>query len=273
MAPTSFNDFGSKSNELFNENHDSGLFKASKSGKFGTDGVFNIEFERDIDGGDMSNRINFEADGCNVSFDKEYCNIEFGANVKQVEGLSLNFNPSFHAHHGFGLGDLAINFQNKKSNVNLKSSISASPLINFDAAMGCSKGAIGIKGEFDAKTSALNGLGWGVHKTCGDIEVAFVNENYLSPFQGTMSVYKTFASGPFCCYGVQADTASGKLAVAWGSKCCSSLTKFKLDQDGVLSVAKSSKLNGALSLNVASALNLKDLPSGGHKFGVGLSFN
>lgn len=268
--PAAFEDFGTKANDLFNDGHDAGALKGSKTGAFGN-GSYNLEFSRDVGTADLATAFSVEADGVKMEIGKDQVDCSFGCDVKQVEGLSLSFNPSFHTENGVGFGDLAANFQNKNLNANFKSSLTSTPLLSFNATYGCSAVTAGFTGQFDSKTGSLENLGWGFQKD-GNHTLSFVSENAYKPFQGTLSLYKSMESGPFSCYGVQADTASHKLAVSWASQCCKMTTKYKIDQDGMFSVAQNKQVNGGLQLNLSAAFNTKDLSSG-HKFGVGLAFN
>lgn len=269
-----FADFGEKANALFSENHEAGLIKANKSGPFGA-GSYNIELERNVNDTNLAVKSTFEADGYTATFENSTMTFAFDCGVKQLDGLSLSFNPTFNALEGMGLGNLGVNFANSKVNLGLKSTLSATPLLNFDATIACNKceANLGVQGEFDAKSSNLNNMTVGFHKNVGDLELSFVADDYKSPFCGTFSVYKALKEGPFCCYGVQGNGPAGKLSVAWAQKCCSNLLKYKIDETGTFSVANSKKLNGAVTMNVAAALNLGNLNAGGHNFGVGLSFN
>jgi len=270
--PAAFKDYGALANSLFDDGHDAGLLKSSKTGAFGS-GSYNLELSRDVGTSDLATSFSAEADGLKCDFGKDGVSFEFGCDVKQVAGLNLNFNPSFNTESGFGFGDLAANYQNKTLNANFKTSLNAQPLLSFDASYGCKGFGGGFTGEFDSKTGSVQNLGWGFQgfKNDGKYALSYVSNDIYKPFQGNLSVFKTLESGPFSAYGVQANTADHKLAVAWKSECCNVETKYKLDQDGVFSVAQNKKLNGSLAMNISAAFNTKDLGSG-HKFGVGLAF-
>jgi len=271
--PVAFEDFGAKANDLFNDGHEAGALKGSKTGTFGN-GSYNLEFSRDVGTADLATAFSVEADGVKMEFGKDQVDCSFGCDVKQVKGLNLSFNPSFHTENGIGFGDLAANFQQKTLNANFKTSLSSTPLLSFNASYGCSGFATGFTGQFDSKSGSVENLGWGFqgHKNGGRNILSYVSENVYKPFQGTLSLYKSLESGPFSEFGVQADTANHKLAVSWASQCCKMTTKYKIDQEGVFSVTQNNQLNGALKLNLSAAFNTKDLSSG-HKFGVGLAFN
>lgn len=274
---TQFDDLNARANALFDENHEAGITKVTKHGKFGTSGDYTFELKKENGSGNLDWEVSGTECGYTIKFDhSQTMHNEVALSVKQVPGLALTFNPSFHATTGISLNDVGANWSNDRFHVNLKSGINPAPTINFDMVASntkCFKGCLGIKGEFDVKSANLNSLGWAWQKSNEDYELAFVNSDYTNPFGMQYSFYKNLKDSKFCCYGVQGSTVDGSLAVAWGQKCCSNLMKYKIDKSGTFSIANQKRLNGAVSMNVSAALNMANMDSGNHNFGIGFTFH
>ena len=86
--PAAFKDYGALANSLFDDGHDAGLLKSSKTGAFGS-GSFNLELSRDVGTSDLATSFTAEADGLKCDFGKDSVSFEFGCDVKQVAGLNL----------------------------------------------------------------------------------------------------------------------------------------------------------------------------------------
>lgn len=86
--PAAFKDYGALANSLFDDGHDAGLLKSSKTGAFGS-GSYNLEFSRDVGTSDLATSFSAEADGLKCDFAKDGVSFEFGCDVKQVAGLNL----------------------------------------------------------------------------------------------------------------------------------------------------------------------------------------
>merc|ERR1711976_484184 len=157
-------------------------------------------------------------------------------------------------------------------NVNIKSAISASPKINFDASVDTNfqNHVVGIAGSFDVASGAGVPVALGINKAIGHGQCSWIADDITNPCVGTGSLFvKLPENKDFCCYGVQITTgAEAKMSLAAATTCCKNTMKYKLDHDGSFHVAKLSKL----SANMSSTLNLKNLSSGNHKFGAGLSW-
>merc|ERR1712173_238843 len=116
--------------------------------------------------------------------------------------------------------------------------------------------------------------GWGLNANKGNVSVSFLAENVNAPLSGMLHVFQALPDNKdFCCYGVQANTATGEMSFGAASNCCNKNTmRYKVDHTGSLEVAKVQKLSQKMALNISAKLNLKDLAAGGHVFGAGLSF-
>jgi hypothetical protein len=189
---------------------------------------------------------------------------------------SLEPDSLFNTQSGLDLGDINFNYSNDKANVNIKSSLTAAPKINFDASVDTNfqNHVVGIAGSFDVASGASGPVALGKFKLIGNTQCSWKADDITNPCVGTGSLFvKLPENKDFCCYGVQITTgAEAKMSLAAATTCCKNTMKYKLDHDGSFHIAKLSKLSANMSLNLNSSLNLKNLSSGNHKFGAGLSW-
>jgi len=275
MAPPAFDDFAGSNNSLFDDHHSSGNLSYKHKGKVASGADYELSASAAHGAANVDWELATNMNGLDVKFDSSNTiSKALSLNIKQVEGLTLNWESSFNAASGLDLGNVNANFSNDKLNFNLKSTIDAAPAIDFNAVTNVKDVSVGVKGSFDVKTSALGAIGWGLHAQKGNVQLSFVNENINTPMSGMLHVYQALPDNKnFCCYGVQANTATGEMSFGAADTCCDKNTmRYKLDHNGTLQVAKVQKLSQKMALNVSASLNLKDLSAGGHVFGAGLSF-
>lgn len=276
--PLEFEDYRKKASDLFDDHHHAGSLSFKNSGKVGNgDATYElnvsnavgggqpVEWNVDVSAGSFS--MNHDHEG-NISKKLDFC-------VKQVPGLNLSWEPAFNQKSGMSLGSLSTKYTNDKVAANIKMCLGKPDNADFDISLApfkghCSDMNLGLKGNLSA--SGLGDASYGMNITKGDLEMGFHSNNLTSQF-GTGSIYKFLPGNKnFCCYGVQADTTEGSLALALASGCCSNSWRYKIDNKGVFSVAKVSKINKQVGLTVSAALNATNLAAGGHNFGMHLNF-
>merc|ERR1712048_750894 len=277
MAPPAFNDFGADADSLFNDNHNQGSKSYSHASKMACGAGYKFNLSNENGSKDVNWSISTDVHNMNVTFDQtNTISKKLNFNVKQVPGLAAEYNCSFNTQSGLDLGDINFNYSNDKANVNIKSAISASPKINFDASVDTNfqNHVVGIAGSFDVASGAAGPVALGINRAVGNTQCSWKADDIANPCVGTASLFvKLPENKDFCCYGVQITTgAEAKMSLAAATTCCKNTMKYKLDHDGSFHVAKLSKLSANMSLNLNSSLNLKNLSSGNHKFGAGLSW-
>jgi len=277
MSPPAFNDFGADCDGLFNDHHNQGSVSYAHKGKVASGGDFEFSASNAVGAKEIEWNISTACHNMNISYDHENTikkSIDF--NIKQVPGLAVNYANSFNTASGMDLGNINFNYGNDKANVNVKSNISTSPKIEFDAAVdtGFQNHVVGISSAFDVSKGSLAPIALGVNRAVGNTQCSWKADDIMNPCVGTGSVFvKLPENKTFCCYGVQMTTgAEAKLSLAAASACCKNSMRYKLDHDGTFHVAKVSKLSKEMTLNLSTSLNLKNLNSGNHKFGAGLSW-
>jgi hypothetical protein len=277
MAPPAFNDFGADCDQLFNEHHSQGSVSYSHKGKMGCGADYSLNLKNDNGSKDVN--WDFTAMCHNMEITYDHSNTiskKLAFDVKQVPGLAAEYNCSFNTASGLDLGDINFNYSNEKANLNIKSNLSASPKINFDASVDTKfqDHVVGVAGSFDVGNGAMGPVALGVHRAMGNTQCSWKADDITNPCVGTGSIFvKTPENKDFCCYGIQVTTGDeAKLSLAAASSCCKNSMRYKLDHDGSFHVAKVNKLSQTMSLNLSSSLNLKNLSSGNHKFGAGLSW-
>lgn len=277
MAPPAFNDFGADCDNLFNEHHSQGFVSYSHKGKMGCGADYSLNLKNDNGSKDVN--WDFTAMCHNMEITYDHSNTiskKLAFDVKQVPGLAAEYNCSFNTASGLDLGDINFNYSNEKANLNIKSNLSASPKINFDASVDTKfqDHVVGVAGSFDVGNGAMGPVALGVHRAIGNTQCSWKADDISNPCVGTGSIFvKTPENKDFCCYGIQVTTGDeAKLSLAAASSCCKNSMRYKLDHDGSFHVAKVNKLSQTMSLNLSSSLNLKNLSSGNHKFGAGLSW-
>jgi hypothetical protein len=277
MAPPAFNDFGADCDQLFNEHHSQGSVSYSHKGKMGCGADYSLNLKNDNGSKDVN--WDFTAMCHNMEITYDHSNTiskKLAFDVKQVPGLAAEYNCSFNTASGLDLGDINFNYSNEKANLNIKSNLSASPKINFDASVDTKfqDHVVGVAGSFDVGNGAMGPVALGVHRAIGNTQCSWKADDISNPCVGTGSIFvKTPENKDFCCYGIQVTTGDeAKLSLAAASSCCKNSMRYKLDHDGSFHVAKVNKLSQTMSLNLSSSLNLKNLSSGNHKFGAGLSW-
>lgn len=277
MAPPAFNDFGADCDNLFNEHHSQGSVSYSHKSKMGCGADYSLNLKNENGSKDVN--WDFTAMCHNMEITYDHSNTiskKLAFDVKQVPGLAAEYNCSFNTASGLDLGDINFNYSNEKANLNIKSNLSASPKINFDASVDTKfqDHVVGVAGSFDVGNGAMGPVALGVHRAIGNTQCSWKAADIANPCVGTGSIFvKTPENRDFCCYGIQVTTgAEAKLSLAAASSCCKNSMRYKLDHDGSFHVAKVNKLSQTMSLNLSSSLNLKNLSSGNHKFGAGLSW-
>jgi len=277
MAPPAFNDFGADCDNLFNEHHNQGNVSYSHKGKMGCGADYSLGLNNESGSKDVT--WDFTANCHNMEIKYDHANTiskKLAFDVKQVPGLAAEYNCSFNTQSGLDLGDINFNYSNDKANVNVKSALSASPKINFDASINTNfqNHVVGVAGSFDVASGAAGPVALGINRAVGNTQCSWKADDIANPCVGTASLFvKLPENKDFCCYGVQITTgAEAKMSLAAATTCCKNTMKYKLDHDGSFHVAKLSKLSSNMSLNLNSSLNLKNLSSGNHKFGAGLSW-
>lgn len=278
MSPPAFNDFGADCDGLFNDNHNQGTVSYAHKGKMGSGADFEINASNAVGAKEIEWSFKTACHNTmSVTYDHENTiskSINF--NIKQVPGLAATYDCSFNAASGLDLGSVNFNYVNDKANVNVKSNISASPKIEFDASIdtGFKNHVVGVSSAFDASNGQLAPVAFGVNQAVGNTQISWKADDISNPCVGTGSVFvKLPENKTFCCYGVQMSTgAEPKLSLAANTTCCKNSMSYKIDHDGTFHVTKQSKLSKEMALNLSSSLNLKNLNSGNHKFGAGLSW-
>jgi len=277
MAPPAFNDFGADADSLFNDNHNQGSKSYSHAGKMDCGAGYSFNLSNDNGSKDVNWSLSTDVHNMNVSIDQtNTISKKLNFNVKQVPGLAAEYNCSFNTASGLDLGAINFNFANEKANLNLKSSLSAAPKIDFDAAVDTKilDHVAGVSGSFDVASGKLGDIALGIHRASGNTQCTWKADNIMNPCVGTGSVFVKLPNNKdFCCYGIQMSTgAESKLSLAAATSCCKNSYSYKLDHDGTFHIAKGSKLSKEMTLNLSSSLNLKNLSNGNHKFGAGLSW-
>jgi len=277
MAPPAFNDFGADCDNLFNEHHSQGSVSYSHKGKMGCGADYSLNLKNDNGSKDVNWDFTAVCHNMEVTYDhSNTISKKLAFDVKQVPGLAAEYNCSFNTASGLDLGDINFNYSNEKANLNIKSNLSASPKINFDASVDTKfqDHVVGVAGSFDVGNGAMGPVALGVHRAIGNTQCSWKADDITNPCVGTGSIFvKTPENKDFCCYGIQMTTGDdAKLSLAAASSCCKNSMRYKLDHDGSFHVAKVNKLSQTMSLNLSSSLNLKNLSSGNHKFGAGLSW-
>jgi len=278
MAPPAFNDFGADCENLFNEHHNQGSVSYGHKGKMGCGADYSFALKNETGSKDLTWDVTMGCHDMEITYDHlNTVSKKLAFNVKQVPGLAAEYNCSFNTASGLDLGDLNFNYANEKANVNVKSNLATSPKINFDAAVDTQfhgVGVLGVAGSFDVATAAMGPVALGMQQVVGNTQVSWKADNIMSPCVGSLSAFiKTPANKEFCCVGVQLSTGdNAKMSVAAASSCCKNSMRYKFDHDGMFHVAKVNKLSATMSLNMSTSLNMKNLSSGNHKFGAGLSW-
>jgi hypothetical protein len=277
MAPPAFNDFGADADGLFNDHHSQGSVSYSHKGKMGCGSDFNLNLKNENNSKDIAWDVTANCHNLEVKYDHtNTISKKLNFDVKQVAGLSAEYNCSFNTQAGLDLGDINFNFANEKANINVKSNLSAQPKINFDASLDTKfqDHVVGLSGSFDVASGSMGPVALGINRVMGNTQCSWKADDIMNPCVGTGSLFvKLPENKDFCCYGIQMSTGSdAKLSLAAASSCCKNDMRYKLDHDGSFHVAKVSKLSQTMSLNLSSTLNLKNLSSGNHKFGAGLSW-
>lgn len=275
MAPPKFSDIGSLANGLFNDHHNSGKNSLTKSGKTGG-GTYEINIENEHGSDQLTWNCNVNGDGLSFSMDHENTmSHSLDITIAQVKNLALCWDASFHPENGLNLGTVNANYTTDKVNANLNAGINASPTLAFDATFSKGEGhcpmTFGIAANVDTKSMGVSDQKFAAQISGSTLELSYVSDN-LNNLSGTYSLYKKLENNKnFCCYGVQS-TSNGTLALAAASECGDNTIRYKVDQTGEFSVGRVSRLNMGAKLNLSAAFNLANLQAGGHKFGVGLSF-
>lgn len=274
MAPTAFNDFQAKANNLFDEHHNAGKNTFAKSGKIGG-GDYTMTLENEHGSSNVSWKMESTCckhAGMTIDSDSTIAH-DITFNVKQVNGLSLKFNPSFNPTSGLNLGNLNANFENDKINLNLGTDMPGLSSIDYDISADVKGTNIGMCGAFNLKSGECGGMKFGWNRSGEDFEVSYVNHDLMTPHKGIFSYYKGLKDNHFCCVGLQGNSVNNTVAIALGEgKCCGNTTRYKLDNNGMFSVANVNSLNKNVKLNLSAVINMKNMKGGGHNFGMGFSF-
>lgn len=277
MSPPAFNDFGADCAGLFNDHHSQGSVSYAHKGKMSSGADYEINASNATGAKEIEWSFKTACHNMDITYNHENTiskSVNF--NVKQVPGLAATYNCSFNAASGLDLGNIEFNYGNDKANVNVGANISASPKIDFNASVdtGFKNHVVGISSAFDASNGSMSPVAFGVNRVEGGTQCTWAADDIMNPLVGNLSMYVALPNNKnFCCYGVQMATgAEPKLSLAAASACCKNQMRYKIDHDGMFHVAKVSKLSKEMSLNLSTSLNLKNLSSGNHKFGAGLSW-
>lgn len=274
--PIPFSDFGKACSDLFNDHHQAGAFKVSKKGACGNGGAtYELSTETPLKGGQgVDWALKVDAGSVNVEHDSTgKITKELSFDIKQVAGLNVKWAPNFDQVNGLNLGALNLNYAHEKAHLALSADLPTPNAADFELSLApftkCKALTVGLTGTLG--TSGLSNGRWAYHIQKGNFQMTHQSKNLTDLLDGKCSMYQYLPDNKnFCCYGVEFD--SGKLALAAATGCCANTTRFKVNHTGTLSVANVKKLNSALSLNISADVNLNSLADGGHKFGVGLSF-
>lgn len=275
--PVPFADFGKACDDLFNDHHQSGLVKFTKSGKVGSAGsTYELASQSCINGGKPL-EWNLKIDGGNFKVEHDHSGAikkELNFDVKQVAGLSASWKPAFSQANGLDLGNLNINYAHEKAHLALDLALPTPNSADFELSVApftaCKAFTLGAKGTLGA--SGLTNASWGYNLVKGDVNCTFKSNDLTNLLAGQCSLYQNLPNNKyFSSYGMQTDKSSN-LALAFSTGCCANGTRFNVNQAGVLNVANVRKINSAASLNVSASVNLANMSEGGHKVGFGLSF-
>jgi len=278
--PTAFDDLSEKADGLFADHHNAGSLSFKKSGKVGSGGAsYEFNSKANVNGGPIDWNCEIDAGFFKINHDHAgniTKSLDF--DIKQVQGLKVNWSPAFNQKSGLNLGDLNMNFANDKANVNLALGLGAGNFssCDFNATVApmakCASAVVGLKGTLGA--SGLSNASYGFGCSKDGLEMAFRSNNLSDIMKGRGTLYKALPDNKnFCCYGVEADNTNGNhFALAAASGCCKTGFRYKLDNNGVFSVARISNVNRAVAMTLSAEVNAKDLGAGGHKFGVGFDF-
>lgn len=276
--PIPFADYGKACSDLFSDHHQAGSIKFAKKGSVGSgDAKYEFTSNTCVSGGKPVEWL-MEVDAGSINIKHDHTGKiekELSFDVKQVAGLNLKWKPVFSQAAGLNLGDLNVNYTHEKAHLDLNMALPTPNSADFEMSLaplnGCSKLNFGLKGSLGM--SGLSNASFGWHCAKGDLQSHFKSNDLTNCMQGITGVYQYLPNNKhFCCYGVEFDSKASTLALAAATGCCANTTRFKVDQTGTLNVAKVSKLNKSVSLNVSAALNMTQLGAGDHKFGMGLSF-
>jgi len=273
MAPQKFDDLGKKASDLFSKNFHAGNYKAEFTTK-STEGIdITVKGSQNAAGslsssvegkfktpcgGEMKKTWNAGAKNIDLEYTKS-CS-KYGAKVTAT--------GSFAPDGGIALGKAKLNWTNDILNVNLNSGLSLAPKVDFNAVYGKGDYAAGFACGFDVKSSALVSKNLAVNVNKGS-----VNATFKSTLNGDLTVLVNNAAS---CgnYAVQAKYASSamNLAIAGDCNAAGFATNWKLDQNGVLDVSRTTKLNSAVSATFSTQMNLTNLQGAGHKIGAQFKF-
>lgn len=273
--PTAFEDLSAKADGLFGDHHNAGNLTFKKAGKVGSGGAtYEFNSNSSVNGGPIGWKCEVDAGFFKLEHDHEgTIKKSFDFDVKQVPGLKANWSPTFNQKSGLSVGDIKMSYGNDKVNANVTMGDFTSA--DFDLTVAplakCPTGTLGLKGTLGASGLSNASFAYGCSKN--DLEMSFKSQNLTDIFKGRGTIYKALPDNKtFCCYGVEADNINNTFAVAAATGCCSTGLRYKLDNAGTFSVARISKVNRAVAMTLSAEVNATNLGAGGHKFGVGFSF-
>jgi len=274
--PVPVADFGKANAELFDDHHHAGSVKYSKKGSFGSGASYELNASTDVNGGKAVEwDLNIDAGMLNIKHDHTGAiEKEVSFNVKQVEGLNIKWTPSFAQSSGFNWGNVNLTHDHAKAHVSLDLGLpvpdSADFAVSVNPLAKCSGLNFGLMGNLSA--SGLADAKWGMHLNKGNVQLHHESKDLKNLMDGNCDVHVNLPNNKyFTSYGIQKSQTT--LAIAAASGCCSDSTRFKLDHAGLFSIAKNQRINACMSMNVSAAINATKLSEGGHKFGLGFSFN
>lgn len=269
MAPQQFSDLGKETSDLFSKNFHAGNVKLEVSSKT-VEGINLLIKGCQNSSGKLSSSVEAKMSSKCGDFKKTWdtgdkIDIEY---VKTVSGVKLTGTSAFTTSGGISPGNLKANWTNDQLNVNLKSSLSAAPMVNFDAVFAKDKFSVGAALGFCVQSSALKSKQVALNYKQGSL-----TSTVKSALDGDVTVLcsNSHAKGIF---GVQASYGkSTNFALAGTCKCGGLTRHFKLDHAGILDLSATTSLDGGMDLTLSSQLNLTNMQSGGHKLGAQLKFN
>jgi len=273
MAPTKFDDLGKAASDLFSKNFHAGSYKTefvTKSsegieitvkGSQNAAGSLSSSVESKMKtpcGGEMKKTWNAGGKAIDLEYSKS-CS-KYGAKVTATGAFSPD--------GGVSLGKAKLNWSNDQLNVNLNSSLSVAPKIDFNAVYGKGDYNFGAALGFDVKSSALTSKQVALNINRGN-----VSGTIKSALAGDATVLIRNNSGKGA-YAVQAKYSNSNVSLALAGNCMAQgfNTYWKVDQNGVLDLSRTTKLNDVVSATFSSQMDLKNLQGAGHKLGAQFKF-
>lgn len=276
MAPPKFDDLGKAGNELFTKGFEHGFVKLET--KHVADGnEFTIKGNHNNDTADIKGT--FEINVANVGKGLSYKHTFKTDSISDMEvsksGLAKNlgkttFTASLnHATNALALGKFKQNVAHDKLNLNLASTLSATPEVSLDAVGNYNSLNGGFSVLYDSKSGHIKKNLIGLNYQQGSVSAtakSALNNDVNVTFHNKVSDTKEIA--------VQANYGNNVNLALAGKNTGHDIgpIQFKLNHHGVLCHSVNTKINSGCSLTLSSMVNLTNLGGGGHKIGAQLKF-